>query len=82
MVLIICCASLFITGYIESFISTKDICIFTSKAAEADNVGEILKANCYFALVAHEFLQPQELASVKRQWNTPHSADAMPVLGT
>ena len=70
-----------ITGYIESFITTKDICVFTSTASEADNIGEILKANCYFVLVAHEFLEPQELASVKRQWNTPHSTDAMPVLG-
>lgn len=74
------------TGYIESFLSVKeeakDICVFTSTPAEAENVGEILKANCYFTLVAHEYLEPQELTSVKRQWNTPHSTDAMPVLGT
>lgn len=75
-----------IAGYIESFMSskedTKDICVFTSTTSEAETVEEILKANCYFTLVAHEFLQPQELASVKRQWNTPHSSDASPILGT
>lgn len=67
-------------GYIDSFNATKDICVFTSAASEADAIGEILKANCYYTLVAHEFLAPQELANVKRQWNTPHSTDAMPVL--
>lgn len=71
-------------GYIESFISTKeqakDICVFASTAAEAENIAEILKANCYFTLIAHEYLEPQELASVKRQWNTPHSTEAMPIL--
>lgn len=74
------------TGYIESFLSVKeeakDICVFASTPAEAENVGEILKANCYFTLIAHEYLEPQELSSVKRQWNTPHFTDAMPVLGT
>lgn len=74
------------TGYTESFLSVKeeakDICVFASTPAEAENVGEILKANCYSTLVAHEYLEPQELSSVKRQWNTPHSTDAMPVLGT
>lgn len=73
------------TGYIESFLSVKeeakDICVFASTPAEVENVGEILKANCYFTLIAHEYLEPQELSSVKRQWNTPHSTDAMPVLG-
>lgn len=71
-------------GYTESFLSVKeeakDICVFASTPAEAENVGEILKANCYSTLVAHEYLEPQELSSVKRQWNTPHSTDAMPVL--
>ena len=52
-----------------------------SKAAEAENIGNLLKANCYFVLVAHEFLDPQQLSSVKRQWNTPHTAGALPVLG-
>ena len=68
-------------GYMDSFIATKDICVFAHKAAEAENIGKLLKANCYFALVAHEFLDPQELANVRRQWNTPHTTDAMPVLG-
>ena len=68
-------------GYLESFISTKDICVFTSTAAEAENVGQILNANCYFALVAHNFLPPHELDNIQRQWNTPHTTDTMPVLG-
>lgn len=72
----------FITGYIESFNDTKDICVFTSKTSEAEAIGEFLKANCCYTLVATEFSSGQELANVKRQWNTPHSADAMPVLGT
>ncbi|KAL9974651.1 hypothetical protein ACROYT_G011712 [Oculina patagonica] len=67
-------------GYIDSFITTKDICVFASTAGEADNIGQLLKANCYFALVATDFLDPQELANVRRQWNTPHTTDAMPVL--
>ena len=68
-------------GYIDSFITTKDICVFASKAAEAENIGKLLTANCHFALVAHEFIDPQERANVRRQWNTPHTTDAMPVLG-
>lgn len=70
------------SGYLDLFINTKDICVFASKAAEAENIGNLLKANCYFALVAHEFLDPQQLANVKRQWNTPHTTDALPILGT
>lgn len=69
------------SGYLDFFINTKDICVFASKAAEAENIGNLLKANCYFALVAHEFLDPQQLANVKRQWNTPHTTDALPILG-
>ena len=68
-------------GYLESFISTKDICVFTSTAAEAESVGQILNANCYFAIVAHNFLPPHELDNIQRQWNTPHTTDTMPVLG-
>ena len=70
------------SGCLDLYISTKDICVFVSKAAEAENIGNLLKANCYFVLVAHEFLDPQQLASVKRQWNTPHTTGSLPVLGS
>jgi len=70
------------SGCLDLYISTRDICVFASKAAEAENIGNLLKANCYFVLVAHEFLDPQQLASVKRQWNTPHTTGSLPVLGT
>ena len=70
-----------ILGYLESFIGTKDICVFTSTAAEAEFIGKLLDANCYFALVAHNFLPKHELDNIERQWNTPHTTDAMPVLG-
>ena len=75
------CIFFSMSGCLDLYISTRDICVFASKAAEAENIGNLLKANCYFVLVAHEFLDPQQLASVKRQWNTPHTTGALPVLG-
>ena len=73
--------AIYFLGFLESSGKSKDVCIFTQTAREADQLGDILGISCH-TLVAHEFRNPGELADIRREWNTPHRTESMPVLGS
>lgn len=68
-------------GFLDNADRTHEIVVFTNTAQEAESLGEVLRTNNHFVLVAHEFLNPQALADIRRQWYTPHTVDLMPILG-
>ena len=55
--------------------------MFTATAKEAETVLEKLEKYSMYALLATEYMEHEQLKDVKRQWNTPHAVDSMPVLG-
>ena len=59
----------------------QDIIVFTSTARQAEQLFEKLETYSMYALHATEYMEQDELRDVKMQWNTPHAADSMPVLG-
>ena len=58
-----------------------EIIIFTSAAKDAERLSELLQHYSYSVLIAHEFIRPEQLHEVHRQWNTPHSSESYPVVG-
>ena len=58
-----------------------EIIIFTSATKDAERVAGILEHEAYSVLLAHEFLRPEHLKEIHRQWNTPHCSQSYPIIG-
>ena len=58
-----------------------EIIIFTSTAKDAERLAQMLEHYSFTILLAHEFLYPEQLVEVRRQWNTPHNSDSFLILG-
>ena len=58
-----------------------DIIIFTSATQDAERVSGILEQESYTVLLAHEFMRPEHLKEIHRQWNIPHCSQSYPIVG-
>ena len=72
-----------ILGLLDSLTSDGDheVIIFTSAAKDAERLLDLLQYYSYAVLLAHEFMRSEQLAEVRRQWNTPHHSKSYPILG-
>ena len=72
-----------ISGLLDKYTLNNDreIIVFASTAKDAERIAQMLEYCSFTILLAHEFLWPEQLVEVRRQWNTPHTSDSFLILG-